>query len=134
MCVYDKEERCIECGKFLYTSDFYRTRFAVEVPWPETRPRDYLEKDFPKGMKRVNLCNKCYYRASIGESDNWPKNKLSWLFRKTRTCALIHDHQGFPSALLKADCKIFKKLQRKEAILSKYYPDRVAESIPFIES
>lgn len=130
-CVFDKQETCIDCGQVLHISDFYRTRFSVRVPWPETRTlTEQEQKDFPKGMKYVNLCNYCYFRASKGRSKNWPKNKLRWLFKKTRTCAFIHEHQGLSEVIHKAECKMVRKLQRKEAILSKYYEDRVEDSLP----
>ncbi|CAL8094845.1 unnamed protein product [Orchesella dallaii] len=129
-CTYLVAEKCVECGKVLDICDHYRTRFSVRVPLPETRSPLELGSDFPRGIRHVNLCNVCFYRAIQGHSKNWPKNKVRWLFKKVRTCANIHEHQNLPEIIHRADCKTVRKLQRKEAILSKYYADTVEESLP----
>ncbi|ODN01294.1 hypothetical protein Ocin01_05384 [Orchesella cincta] len=129
-CTYLTAEKCIECGKDLEICDHYRTRFSVRVPLPETRNPLDVGNDFPRGVRHVNLCNVCFYRAIQGHSKNWPKNKVRWLFKKVRTCANIHEHHNLPEIIHRADCKTVRKLQRKEAILSKYYADRVEESLP----
>ncbi|CAF3441170.1 unnamed protein product [Rotaria socialis] len=75
--------------------------------------------DYYQYRKEI-LCATCY-------NFNWQwqeKFKRTYLqaFQKVRDCSYVHEHAGTSAKIQLVDDKVTKKLQRKEAYLSLYWP------------
>lgn len=133
-------DKCYECEVLLTTTDYYRTTKRVPNPYYHVPPHERAKsQEFEKFLMLnedaasshlmnkknvfVSLCRRCYCKALKGESKFWEPSEVPLLFRKTRHCSYVHDHQNIPLFTHKTDCKILRRLRRKEILMSKYYPD-----------
>lgn len=141
-CNWKGPDKCFECSLVLRTVDYYRTTTRIKNPFYQVLIDDRVHDDEfgfheevatedgdgkDKLMERknvfVSLCRACYCRGIRGESRFWDRKELPRLFVKTRHCGNVHDHQNISIFTHKTDCKLIRKLSRKEILLSKYYKD-----------
>ncbi|XP_076304173.1 ciliary microtubule-associated protein 3 isoform X2 [Tachypleus tridentatus] len=89
----------------------------------ENSDRCYLCRSSPVGdyycHRKEVLCRQCY--KNQWETENVLSKRKLMTFIKVRDCSFMHDHQGTPAAIQLVNAKDLKKLQRREAYLSKYY-------------